>query len=132
VCVRPADVARAREILAGTEVAVGTVIGFPHGSSKTETKVFEAEAALRDGATELDMVINIAALRSGRDHYVRDDIAAVVQVAHAGTGLQLMAYQDEVASFIVIGGRAGSGLVDIPHAFHVSAGEHARNPAVTE
>ncbi len=83
VCVRPADVRRARGILDGTDVAVGTVVGFPHGSSTTETKVFEARQALRDGATELDMVINIGALRSGRDEDVRDDIAAVVQAAHA-------------------------------------------------
>lgn len=84
VCVRPADVTRARAILEGTDVAVGTVIGFPHGSSKTATKAFEAEEALRDGATELDMVINIGALRSGRDEDVRADIAAVVELAHRG------------------------------------------------
>jgi deoxyribose-phosphate aldolase len=83
VCCRPADVPRAVELLAGTGVAVGTVIGFPHGGSTTAAKVFEAEQALREGATELDMVINIGALRSGRDAYVRDEIAAVVTVAHA-------------------------------------------------
>jgi deoxyribose-phosphate aldolase len=83
VCCRPADVPRAVELLAGTDVAVGTVIGFPHGGTTTEVKVFEAEQALRSGATELDMVINIAALRSGRDGYVRDEIAAIVAVAHA-------------------------------------------------
>jgi deoxyribose-phosphate aldolase len=82
VCVRPADVRRAVAILDGTEVAVGTVIGFPHGSSTTASKVFEARDALANGATELDMVIQIGALRSGRDQDVRDDIAAVVQVAH--------------------------------------------------
>ena len=82
VCCRPADVPRAAELLTGTDVAVGTVIGFPHGGTPTEAKVFEAEKALRDGATELDMVINIGALRSGRDAYVRDEIAAVVAVAH--------------------------------------------------
>jgi deoxyribose-phosphate aldolase len=84
VCVRPADVKRARAILDGTAVAVGTVIGFPHGSSTTATKVFEARDALTNGATELDMVIQIGALRSGRDQDVRDDIAAVVRVAHEG------------------------------------------------
>jgi deoxyribose-phosphate aldolase len=83
VCCRPADVKRAVELLKGTDVAVGTVIGFPHGGSTTEAKVFEAEQALRDGATELDMVINIGALRSGRDEYVKDEIAAVVATAHA-------------------------------------------------
>jgi deoxyribose-phosphate aldolase len=82
VCVRPLDVKRAVAILDGTEVAVGTVVGFPHGSSTTATKVFEARDALANGATELDMVIPIGALRSGRDQDVRDDIAAVVQVAH--------------------------------------------------
>jgi deoxyribose-phosphate aldolase len=83
VCCRPADVKRAVDMLAGTGVAVGTVIGFPHGGTTTEVKVCEAEQALRDGATELDMVINIGALRSGRDAYVRDEIAAIVKVAHA-------------------------------------------------
>ncbi|HLA16365.1 MAG TPA: deoxyribose-phosphate aldolase, partial [Candidatus Limnocylindrales bacterium] len=83
VCVRPADVLRARSILEGTDVKIGTVIGFPHGSHRTETKVFEAERALADGATELDMVIQIGALRSGRDEDVRADIAAIVDVAHA-------------------------------------------------
>jgi deoxyribose-phosphate aldolase len=82
VCCRPADVPRAVDLLAGTGVAVGTVIGFPHGGSTTEAKVFEAEQALRHGATELDMVINIGALKSGRDTYVRDEIAAIVGVAH--------------------------------------------------
>jgi len=82
VCVRPADVARAKAILAGTDVAVGTTIGFPHGNHRTETKAFEARQALADGATELDMVIKIGALKSGRDADVEADIAAVVKVAH--------------------------------------------------
>ena len=83
VCCRPADVPRAAEMLVGSGVVVGTVIGFPHGGSTTEAKVFEAEQALAAGATELDMVINIGALRSGRDGYVRDEIAEIVAVAHA-------------------------------------------------
>ena len=84
VCVRPVDVRRAAAILAGTDVKVGTVIGFPHGSSTTATKVVEARQALDDGATELDMVIDIGALKSGRDADVQADIAAVVGAAHAG------------------------------------------------
>ena len=83
VCVRPTDVARAAELLAGTDVAVGTVVGFPHGSSTTATKVAEAREALAAGATELDMVIDIGALKSGRDERVGADIGAVVEVAHA-------------------------------------------------
>jgi deoxyribose-phosphate aldolase len=82
VCVRPADVVRAREILAGTDVAVGTTIGFPHGNHRTDTKVFEARQALADGATELDMVIQIGALKAGRDAEVQADIQAIVDVAH--------------------------------------------------
>jgi deoxyribose-phosphate aldolase len=83
VCVRPADVVRAAAILAGTDVAVGTTIGFPHGNHLTATKVFEAERALEHGASELDMVIQIGALKSGRDRDVEDDIRAIVDVAHA-------------------------------------------------
>lgn len=83
VCVRPRDVEHARDLLAGTNVAVGTVIGFPHGSSRTETKVFEARLALQNGARELDMVIDIGALVSGRDAYVQQQIADVVEVADA-------------------------------------------------
>ena len=82
VCVRPADVVRAGAILAGTDVKVGTTIGFPHGNHRTDIKVAEARAALADGATELDMVLLIGALKSGRDTDVQADIAAVVQVAH--------------------------------------------------
>src|ERR687891_109955 len=74
VCVRPADVVIAAEPLRGTAVAVGTVVGFPHGAHRTGTKVFEAERAMADGATELDMVINIGWLRSGEDDRVREDL----------------------------------------------------------
>src|SRR5512138_2893435 len=83
VCVKPCHVRLAAEQLRGSDVAVGTVIGFPHGSHKTETKAFEARQALADGATELDMVINIGALRGGKADYVRDDIRAVVDVARS-------------------------------------------------
>jgi len=84
VCVRPVDVRRATAILVGSDVKVGTVIGFPHGSSTTATKVFEATQSLADGAVELDMVVDIGALKSGRDEDVRADIAAVVEAGHAG------------------------------------------------
>lgn len=81
VCCRPLDVERCREALDGTEVLVGTVIGFPHGSNLTVTKVFEARQAIEQGAVELDMVLAIGMLRSGELGYVRDDIAAVVEAA---------------------------------------------------
>jgi deoxyribose-phosphate aldolase len=94
VCVRPVDVARARALLEGTDVAVGTVIGFPHGNHLTATKVFEARQALADGATELDMVIQIGALRSGRDADVQADIAAVVEVGHAGGAIVKVIFEN--------------------------------------
>jgi deoxyribose-phosphate aldolase len=94
VCVRPADVPRAVALLRDTDVAVGTVIGFPHGGQPTATKVFEARQALADGATELDMVIQIGALRSGRDADVQADIAAVVEVAHAGGAIVKVIFEN--------------------------------------
>jgi deoxyribose-phosphate aldolase len=94
VCVRPADVVRAAAILAGTDVAVGTTIGFPHGNHLTETKVFEARRALADGATELDMVIQIGALKSGRDADVQADIAAIVEVGHAAGAIVKVIFEN--------------------------------------
>ena len=94
VCVRPADVRRAAALLAGTRVAVGTTIGFPHGNHLTETKVFEARRALDDGATELDMVLLIGALKSGRDADVESDIRAVVEVAHASGALVKVIFEN--------------------------------------
>ncbi|HEY6057627.1 MAG TPA: deoxyribose-phosphate aldolase [Candidatus Limnocylindrales bacterium] len=94
VCVRPADVRRAAAILAGTEVKVGTTIGFPHGNHATGTKVLEARTALADGATELDMVLQIGALKSGRDADVQADIAAVVDVAHAAGAIVKVIFEN--------------------------------------
>ncbi|HZD21955.1 MAG TPA: deoxyribose-phosphate aldolase [Acidimicrobiia bacterium] len=81
VCVRPADVTLAASELEGADVAVGTVISFPHGDSTTSVKVDEAKQALEDGAVELDMVLNIGWLLSGRDEEVQNDIAAVVDAS---------------------------------------------------
>ncbi|CRK83626.1 deoxyribose-phosphate aldolase [Neobacillus massiliamazoniensis] len=82
VCVNPVWVKTAAELLAETpEVKVCTVIGFPLGASTTETKAFEAKNAIENGATEVDMVINIAALKDGQDELVERDIRAVVEAA---------------------------------------------------
>jgi deoxyribose-phosphate aldolase len=94
VCVPPVHVRRAAAILAGTDVAVGTVVGFPHGYSTTEIKVAETRQALADGATEIDMVLQIGALKSGRDDDVRADIAAVVEVAHAAGALVKVIFEN--------------------------------------
>jgi deoxyribose-phosphate aldolase len=98
VTVRPLDVARARRLMDGSNVAVGTVVGFPHGSHLTDTKVFEARRALADGATELDMVIDIGALKSGRDDDVRADIVAVVDVAHADGAIVKVIFENHYLS----------------------------------
>jgi deoxyribose-phosphate aldolase len=92
--VPPVHVGRAKAILEGTEVAVGTVIGFPHGYATTEVKVEESRRALADGATELDMVIQIGALRSGRDADVEADIRAVVDVAHAAGAIVKVIFEN--------------------------------------
>jgi deoxyribose-phosphate aldolase len=81
VCAKPCDVPLAARLLKGSDVKVGTVIGFPHGSSTSETKVFEARQALESGAEELDMVLNIGWLRSGADERVGREIRAVVEAA---------------------------------------------------
>lgn len=82
VCCSPSAMALVKKHLAGSDVKPTTVVGFPHGYNKTETKVFEAEQAIRDGAVELDMVINIGKLKSRDFEYVKTDIKAVVEVAH--------------------------------------------------
>jgi deoxyribose-phosphate aldolase len=81
LCVRSVDVAAARRLLAGSPVVVAAVIGFPHGGTRSEVKAVEARFAVEDGARELDMVVNVAALRSGDLATVREEIAAVVAVA---------------------------------------------------
>lgn len=81
VCVNPAWVKRSAELLNGTDVKVCTVIGFPLGASTPETKAFETKNAIENGATEVDMVINIGALKGGDDELVERDIRAVVDAA---------------------------------------------------
>ncbi len=77
VCVKPCHVKLAVSLLQTTDVKVSTVIGFPHGGHLTTVKVIEAQAAMDDGAVELDMVINIGALRSNQTEFVREDIQSV-------------------------------------------------------
>jgi deoxyribose-phosphate aldolase len=95
---RPADVALGVKALAGSGVPVSTVVGFPHGSNTTSTKVFEAKQCIGDGAVELDMVLNIGRLLSGDIDYVQQDIAAVVEAAGADAIVKVIfenAYLDD-------------------------------------
>ncbi|MDD3421300.1 MAG: deoxyribose-phosphate aldolase [Methanocellales archaeon] len=81
VCINPIHVSLAAKMLGGTNIKVCTVIGFPLGASTTETKVFEMKNALKNGAQEVDMVMNIGALKSGDYEAVKKDISAVVNSA---------------------------------------------------
>lgn len=81
VCVNPTWVKTAARALEGSAVKVCTVIGFPLGASTSEVKAFETKNAIENGATEIDMVINIGALRDGNTELVKKDIEAVVQAA---------------------------------------------------
>jgi len=82
VCVNPAYVPLAAALLADVPVEICTVVGFPLGATRSSVKAFETDQAIRDGATEIDMVINIGALKSDDYQTVLEDIVAVVQVAH--------------------------------------------------
>jgi deoxyribose-phosphate aldolase len=83
VCILPYYVQRCADILRGSGVKTSTTIGFPHGGHTTAVKRVEAERALADGCEELDMVVNISQVRSGKWDYVAADIAAVIGPAHA-------------------------------------------------
>ena len=81
VCINPCNVALAKNLLKGTDVKICTVIGFPLGANPTAVKAFETHVAYDDGCDEFDMVINVGALKEGRDAFVEADIAAVVHEA---------------------------------------------------
>ncbi|HUG46970.1 MAG TPA: deoxyribose-phosphate aldolase [Candidatus Limnocylindria bacterium] len=130
VTCRPVDVARAASLLAGTDVKVGTVVGFPHGSHLTDTKVFETQRALADGAREVDMVINIGALKSGRDAEVMADIAAVVDVAHEGGAIVKVIFEnayltaDEIVRACRLSEAAEADFVKTSTGFAASGATH--------
>jgi deoxyribose-phosphate aldolase len=87
VCVNPTNVPLCADLLKGTDVKVCTVIGFPLGATSTEVKAFETRDAIENGATEIDMVINIGALKAGDNDLVARDILGVVSVAHKAGAL---------------------------------------------
>jgi deoxyribose-phosphate aldolase len=83
VCIKPYAVKLAAKLLAGSMVQASTTIGFPHGGHTTDVKLYESQKAMDDGATELDMVVNIGKVLSGEWNYVAHDIDAIVRAAHA-------------------------------------------------
>jgi len=109
VCIKPYAVKRAAELLQGTGVFVGAVIGFPHGNACTESKRYETELACRDGAVEIDMVINLGKALSGEWDYVERDVKAVCEEAHQrGAKVKVILEND----YLVQGG-AGLGSDDL-------------------
>jgi deoxyribose-phosphate aldolase len=95
VCVKPYAVKQAAQLLKGTEVEVGCVIGFPHGNSSTAVKVFEAELACKDGATEIDMVINIGKALGGDWNYVENEIKEVTDVCHRNNAIVKVIFETD-------------------------------------
>jgi deoxyribose-phosphate aldolase len=122
---RPCDVAMGVAALEGSGVPVSTVVGFPHGSNTTATKVHEAQGCIADGAIELDMVLNIGRLRSGELAYVTDDIAAVVDIAGSDAIVKVIfenAYldDDQKTAACVASEAAGAAFVKTSTGFAAS------------
>ena len=104
VCIKPYAVKRAAELLAGSGVRVGCVIGFPHGNSRTESKRYETELACRDGAVEIDMVINIGKALGGDWDYVEQDVKVVCDEAHRRGAKVKVIFENDYL------GKGGAGL----------------------
>lgn len=115
VCVNPADVALCSRLLSSSNVKVCTVIGFPLGKNKTEIKVEEARLAVLDGATELDMVINVAKLKEGDLDFVQNEIERVIEVASGNVVKVIiesgLLTDNEIASATKIVCKAGADFV---------------------
>ncbi|MCY2962489.1 MAG: deoxyribose-phosphate aldolase [Planctomycetota bacterium] len=104
VCIKPYYVSRAVELLRGTGVLVGAVIGFPHGNSSTESKRYETELACREGAVEIDMVINVGKALSGDWAYVERDVRVACDESHRhGAKVKVIFENDYLA-------KGGAGL----------------------
>ena len=94
VCIKPYAVAMAAKILEGSGVGVGTTIGFPHGGHTTPIKLAESRRALDDGAVELDMVVNIGQVLSGRWREVSTEIGAITRLAHESGGIVKVIFEN--------------------------------------
>jgi deoxyribose-phosphate aldolase len=127
ICVRSCDVAEAVRLVAGSSVVVAAVIGFPHGAQRPEVKAFETQLAIADGAREIDMVMNVGALRSGSLDLVRHDIAAVVAAARpTGTVVKVILEicyltADEIGAACLLAEEAGATFVKTSTGFGVKA-----------
>ena len=95
VCIKPYAVPLAKSLLTGSDVAVGTVVGFPHGNSHAAIKAQEAERACTDGATELDMVVNVGKVLSREWDYVEREIQTIVKVAHQHNAILKVIFEND-------------------------------------
>jgi len=128
ICVRSCDVAAATRLVAGSPVVVASVIGFPHGAQPAAVKALESRLAIDAGARELDMVINVGALKSGDERTVRDDIAAVVAEAKPRGVLVKVILETcylgpaEIATACRLAEEAGADFVKTSTGFGVKSG----------
>ena len=128
VCVNPTHVRLCAQLLKGSDVKVCTVIGFPLGATAAPVKAYETQQAIRDGATEIDMVINVGALKSRDYDAVYEDIAAVVTTAHAHNALvkviletALLTDEEKVIAS-QLSKAAGADFVKTSTGFHPAGG----------
>ena len=127
LCVRPSDVKLTASLLKDSDVKTSCVLSFPHGDDTTATKVFQATQAIQDGVEEIDMVMNIGQFLSGNLDRVRDDIAAVVEVAHASDVIVKVIQEscyltiDQVATACELAHQAGADFVKTSTGFGTSS-----------
>ncbi len=98
VCVKPYAVPQAVELLKGTDILVGCVIGFPSGNSAIDVKAFETENACKDGAVEIDMVINVAKALQGDWDYIEEEIATVTNICHQNGAIVKVIFETDYVS----------------------------------
>lgn len=135
VCINPWNVPLAAEMLRGTKVKVCTVVGFPLGATLPQVKMYEAEEAIKLGAQEIDMVINIGALKSGQDDVVESDIRGVVEASHRGGAICKVIFEtallntEEKVRASIASKRAGADFVKTSTGFS-TAGATAEDVAL--
>jgi deoxyribose-phosphate aldolase len=131
VCVNTCYVSRCYDALKDTDVKVAAVVGFPLGACTTQSKVFETQEAFMDGASEVDMVLNVGKFKSGDNDYVRDDIRAVADAAHNFGGILKVILEtclltdDEIVEACKLSMEAGADFVKTSTGFSTGgATEH--------
>ena len=131
VCVRPSDLPIVCQELKGTKVLPTTVIGFPHGTCTTETKVFETKDAIAKGAVECDVVMNIGRFLSGEYDYVQDELTQVAKAAHEGGALLKVIFEnfyltdDQIVKACAIAKAAGCDFIKTSTGYAGSLDLHA-------